>query len=84
MLDSKGKFIFLMYHEIVDITKILAALTHRWNKIRNIQMAENCKTTKKIWVWFPILHIRKAILDKSKNLQSTHHAPNIANILDCL
>ena len=41
--DSKSKFIFLMSQENVNITKILALNIHRWNQIREIQMAEECK-----------------------------------------
>ena len=41
--DSKSKFIFLMSQENISITKIRALPVHRWNEIRDIQMAEDCK-----------------------------------------
>ena len=41
--DSKSKFIFLMSQENINITIILALRVHRWNQIRDIQMAEDCE-----------------------------------------
>ena len=38
--DSKSKFIFLMSQENINITIILALPVHKWNQIRDIQMAE--------------------------------------------